>query len=59
MDSIAGAVGGLKAGLGTAGIPPKSAFETLVVPAKAVLILTTEISMHWDLETCREFFRDG
>lgn len=38
-------------------IPSKSACETLEIPTKAVLIMTTKISAHWDLKTCREFIR--
>lgn len=38
-------------------IPSKSACETLVIPTKVVLIMTTKISAHWDLKTCREFVR--
>lgn len=38
-------------------IPSKPACETLVVPTKAVLIMATKISAHWDLKTCREFIR--
>lgn len=30
-------------------IPSKSACETLVIPTKVVLIMTTKISAHWDL----------
>lgn len=38
-------------------IPSKSTCETLVIPTKVVLIMTTKISAHWYLKTCREFVR--
>lgn len=48
----------VEVGPNVARIPSKSACETLVIPTKAVLSMTTKISAHWDLKTCREFIRD-